>query len=32
MTNSLVAYDFVLKSKNIHVELCDNFFEGAYIP
>ena len=32
MTNGLVAHDHLLKSKDIKLELCDNFFEGVYIP
>lgn len=32
MSNSLVVYDHVLGQKNIHLTLCDSFYEGAYIP
>ena len=32
MSNGLIAYDFVLKPKNVQLELCDNFYDGAYIP
>jgi hypothetical protein len=32
MSNSLVAYDHILKTKDIKLELCDNFVDGVYIP
>lgn len=32
MSNSLVVYDHILRQKNIHLALCDNFYDGAYIP
>jgi len=32
MSNSLVAYDKVLKQSSIDLVLCDHFMEGAFIP
>lgn len=32
MSNSLIAYDKVLKQQSVELVLCDHFLEGAYIP
>jgi len=31
MSNSLIAYDKVLKQSNVELVLCDHFMEGAYV-
>ena len=32
MSNSFVAHDYTLKMHSIDIVLCDNFFDGVYIP
>jgi hypothetical protein len=32
MSNSLIAYDKVLKQSSVELVLCDHFMEGAYVP
>ena len=32
MSNSLIAYDKVLKQNSVEIVLCDHFLEGAYVP
>ena len=32
MSNSLIAYDKVLKQSNVELVLCDHYLEGAYVP
>ena len=32
MSNSLIAYDKILKQQNVELVLCDHFMEGAYVP
>ena len=32
MSNALLTYDFILKKKNIQFKVCDQFFEGVYLP
>lgn len=31
MSNSLIAYDRVLKQSNVEIVLCDHFMQGAYV-
>jgi hypothetical protein len=31
MSNSLIAYDKVLKQSSVDLVLCDHFLEGAYV-
>jgi hypothetical protein len=31
MSNSLIAYDKVLKQSRVELVLCDHFMEGAYV-
>ena len=32
MSNSLIAYDKVLKQTSVEIVLCDHFLEGTYVP
>ena len=32
MSNSLLAHDVILKRDNIKLILCDDFYEGVYMP
>jgi len=32
MSNSLIAYDKLLKQQTVELVLCDHFLDGAYVP
>ena len=32
MTNSLLQYDVLLKQENVKLIMCNQFYEGVYIP
>ena len=32
MSTSLLQYDVVLRKNNVKLIMCDDFYEGAYIP
>jgi hypothetical protein len=32
MSNSLVAYDKILKQSTVELVICDHYMEGAYVP
>ena len=32
MSNSMLQYDVILRKNNVKLIMCDNFYEGAFVP